>query len=166
MVDTLITVARETVEFHTNRALLTQTITMAMPCFPSPTFHEPIGYFELFRSPLQEFKTVEYYDSDNVLQTWYDLDAANTSNLILNTIAEPARVQLAKDKSWPTTYPRTDAVKVTFVCGWSSASLVPTPLRQAMLLLIGEMYERRENFIKKLPDAVDWLLAPHTVRQW
>jgi len=164
-ITSLIAVARDEAEKKTHRALLTQTITMNLDSFPGwhPKF--PYAAIRLFRAPLQELLTVKYYDSDNTQQTLYD-SAGDTTKLYINTLREPPEIWPSKDNPWPSTYGRPDAIEIKYKAGWTGASLVPTTIKQAMLLIIGSMYERREDSVKNLPTAADALLELNIVRGW
>lgn len=66
---------------------------------------------------------------------------------------------------WPITLPRDDVVKVSFTAGWSDATQVPAPIRAAILLHVGHMYEHREAVahgqqMQETPFGYDALLAP------
>lgn len=151
----LIQAARETVEQHTNRSLITQTRTIKMDRFPfSDTIHLPNG-------PLSSVTSVKYYDTSEVQQpltsTLYWTDT--TSNI--------PRI-IIKD-SWPSIYDMPNAVEIIYVTGYGAAGAnVPQPLKQAMLLIIGHLYENREQVgeIKhELPFGADILMAPYVLEQ-
>lgn len=169
LITALIAAARDYAERYTHRALLTQTITQVLPCFPYYEYRNQNRAIRLFRPPLATLKTIKYYDSDNTLQTLYDADAAPTpitDTAIVNTIKEPPEVTPAFNTDWPTTANREKAVELVYVAGWSAAGQVPQSIKAAMLLLVGEMYERRENFVKQLPTAAEHLLNMWQVREW
>ncbi len=143
LIDEYIQAAREYVEGFTNRGLMTQTIKQYYAAFPCA--------LDLRFAPIQSVTSVKYYDGANVQQT-----------LVLNTdyyqdiITEPG--QITPVDSWPTTYTRPDAVEVEFIAGYANAASVPAKIKQVMYLLIGEMYEVRENSVKRLPTAAEYLL--------
>lgn len=76
-----------------------------------------------------------------------------------------AAVVLNQYKFWPTDILRSvNGVEVTFNAGWATADDVPEPIKQAVRLLLGHFYERREATgppEKRLEFAVDALLAPY-----
>ena len=55
----------------------------------------------------------------------------------------------------PTIDERLNCIEIQYVCSWS----VPEDVIQAMKLMIGEMYEKRENTVKRMPTAADWILT-------
>lgn len=137
------------------RALITQTWNEELDCFP-------VGdRLELALSPAQEIDSIQYYDADNVLQTF------GASNYSLHTRAFGSYVKLGTEASWPSTYERDDAVKVTFTVGYGDAADdVPAAIKHAALLIIGHYYENREDSVigtitAKLPDGVMSLLRPY-----
>lgn len=168
LITSLIAAARDYCERYLKRSILTQTITQELPCFPEWQIRNTHRAIRLFRPPLTTLKTLKYYDSDNVLQTLYDADndPPGTDAIIINTLKEPNELTPAYDTDWPETADRERAVQIIYEAGWSSAGQVPQGIKQAMLLIIAEMYERRENYVKKLPTAAEHLLNMWEVREW
>ncbi|MBE9509139.1 MAG: phage head-tail connector protein [Chloroflexi bacterium] len=141
LLDRLIQAAREHLEDDTRRAVITQTWNLYLDAFPSSSA-TPILL------PLPALQSVggdgggfiKYYDQNNVLQTW------STDDYQVSITSLPGRILPAHGEVWPTTYGILDAVQIQFVCGYGDAVTdVPEKLRQAMLLLIGSMYENRES---------------------
>lgn len=127
--------AREMVESDSRRALLTQTCKLYLDCFPCGV--EPI---ELERPPIQSVTSVEYYDAAGTLQT---LSASLWS---ADTNSEPGYIYPVYGQSWPITQPqKKGAVIVTFVCGWTDATLVPARARQAIQMLVAYWCLHRET---------------------
>lgn len=136
LITALITVARERVEHITRRALITQTWDLKLEDWPSG------DELRIPLPPLQSVTSVKYLDQDGAEST---MDSAD---YIVDTASEPGRIVLAWDATWPsstTLYPA-NPITVRFVAGYGDAgSDVPQAIRQAMLLMIGEWYENREN---------------------
>jgi uncharacterized phiE125 gp8 family phage protein len=154
----LITTAREYVENVTNRALITQVWELWLDSFPSE------DYIEIPKPPILTggVSSIKYYDTANTEAT------VTASDYFLDFKSEPGRVVLAYGKDWPTTTLRSvNAVCVTFTCGYGAAAAVPTTIKQAMLLLIGHLYEHREAVtdrpLTNVPLAVDALLYPYRI---
>lgn len=157
LLTSLIQSAREFAEGYTHRALITQTWELRCDRFPY-AFRLPFG-------SLQSVSSVKYLDEDGVEQTVassvYDVD----------TTSDPGLVVLGYDQSWPTHRNVHHAVRVTFVAGYGDAgSSVPTPIRQALLLLAATLYEHRETFVigasiseMKAPVTVEALLGPYRI---
>lgn len=156
LISALIMAARQYVERITGRALITQTWQYILDRFPA--------VFVLPKPPLRQVVSITYKTADEfshpIPATDYVVDAAS----------EPARIAPAPGLSWPseTLYPL-GAVTVEFEAGYGDAANVPMPIKQAILLLIGQWYEQREainvgNIINELPFAVAALLSPY--RTW
>lgn len=159
--DTLITIliqaSRETVEQLTNRSLITQSRTIKLDRFPcSNTIEIPYG-------PLISITSVKYYDADNTLQTM------SSSLYEVDTFSNVPRLVLADGQSWPSTYVKTNAVEIIYSAGYGAAgSYVPKPLKQAMFLILGHLYEHREQVgesMIELPFGVQTLIAPYVLEQ-
>lgn len=125
----LIQAAREQWEHDTDSCCLTQT-------WEATT--EELGDDEIYlpKRPVQSISYVKYYDANDIQQTlstsYYDLDAPGRA------------VRLKTLQVWPTVYDRWDAVTVRYVCGYTSAALVPAIHKQAILLLVGHYFENRD----------------------
>ena len=107
---------------------------------------------------------IKYYGTDN---TEYFMDGAD---YFLDIKSEPGRVALAYGESWPSTTLRpANGVCLTYITGYSSTSSIPATWKQAMLLLIGHLYEHREEVVTsgmnaiKIPVGVEALLWPDRV---
>lgn len=167
LITSMIAAARNYCEEYTNRAFMPQTVTQVTDCFPPvDAFRNPHGSIRLYRSPAASLTSITYFDADNEEQTL--TVSGSSAEVILDKVAQPATVSphgVNLPDGWPSTYHRPDAVTLVYVCGWASAGDVPPAIKAAILLMVGEMYERRENFVKKLPTAVEHLLAPWVVRE-
>lgn len=151
--DTLIPTARQMVEEYTRRALLDQTWELQMDSFSETEY-------SLEKTPVQSITSVMYYDADSVEQT------LSSSVYTLDESDEPNKIILAYDQSWPTNRGFTNDVKIRFLAGYASAALVPGPLKSAMLLIIGHLYENREEVITgtmvtNLPKGSEYLMNPY-----
>lgn len=160
----LLSKAREAAEQLTWRALITQTITLAMDRFPAPgldtasanwygpswgtgpgplTTAKPDGVtgYEILlpRSPVQAVTGIQYIDPDGALQT------LSPSAYLVDTYSEPARITPAVGTAWPGTQNRANAVLVTFAAGYgASGAAVPQGILHWILLVTATLYENRE----------------------
>ena len=93
--------------------------------------------------PLVSITNVKYRLADD---TGYD----NTfSDVIVDIVAEPGRVVLTADGSWPsgTLYP-VNPIQVEFVCGYgAAASDVPSGIKSAILLQISDLHAERGDVL-------------------
>ena len=149
-ITTLINVATDVVEEFTRRKLATQTWNIYFDEFPP--------YIDLQLGIVRQIVEVKYYDQSNVLQT------LPTSDYDIDLIAKPGRIYEATGKSFPQTYERANAVKVTFEVGNSAE--VPSAFKAAILIIIGRYYENRQDVfvgtqVNELPSLVENLLTPY-----
>lgn len=125
----LIQTAREQWEHDTDSACLTQTWSVNLEYFCDDEIYLP-------KRPIQSITSITYYDGSSTQQILstdiYSLDSAARA------------VRLKYQQIWPTTVERWDAITVTYVCGYTSSSLVPAAAKQAMLLLVGKYFENRD----------------------
>lgn len=147
----LIQAAREYCEGYQNRALCTQTWELVLDSWPVR------DYVELPKPPLQSIVSIKYKDKAGAESTWAD------TNYIVDPDSFLGRVVLADGISWPTAtlYPA-GGIRIQFVAGYGLAADVPQTTRQAMLLLIGHLYENREagaeRALSEIPFGVKALL--------
>ena len=156
LIAALISAAREWVESATRRSLITQTWRYRLSELPS------CDYIELPRPPLLAVSSFVYVDSAGSNTTW------STSNYSVLTDAEPGRVAVAYGVTWPSIREQEAAVTVTYTAGYGATpSLVPAPLRQAIMLLVGHLYANREATsavkVETVPFSVEPLISPSRV---
>ena len=161
-IGTLITVARQNVESHLRRALISQTWEVVLDAFPA-------GVIRLPKPPLASVTSIKYTDDEGVEATY------SSANYVVDTDTEPGRVVLKSGQTWPAvTLAAANGVRVRYVAGYGAAgSNVPQAIRQAILLVIGSLYENREDVlvaqgvsIGVLPFGVVALLAPYRIYGW
>lgn len=173
----IISAARWKLEREFRRAIVQQTLVLALDFFGTPertrdstfpvSYWPPTGYqypinstIDL-RPPVQSITSVKYYDPSMVLQT-----VLSTAYLV-DTISEPGRISPTIGVNWPTTANVPNAVQITFVAGHTDPTVTPENIKQALRLVIGNFYENREETVigtrlvaLALPDGVDKLMAP------
>lgn len=142
-------------EGRLGRCLVTQTWRQDRGAFPSTS-----GLVLPF--PDVASVAVVYSDASDVEQTL----AASAYRLLPTTLGPT--IFLKTDQTWPETYDREDAVRITMTCGYGAASAVPASIKQAMLMMIGAWFANRETVVVGLsvsslpmPVGAEALLAPH-----
>jgi uncharacterized phiE125 gp8 family phage protein len=140
LIEALITAARQWVESVTNRAIGLQLIEVAYPRF--------MREVELPRPPLRSVVGAYYRDQQGVDQT---VDPA-TYRVIPSSDNQPAMLEREYQQAWPSpTYRSERAVWVRYYAGWdttgSPADIVPAAIKQAILLVVADMYEHREAML-------------------
>lgn len=130
-ITTAITVVREQVEALTNRALISQSLELAISEFDD--------VMQLPKPPFISLTSIQYYDEDDALQT-----LASTVYTV-NDFVEPAEIALAYEQTWPAVYDRPDAIRIAFSTGYANAAAVPASIKQAMLMLLTDLYDNRSS---------------------
>lgn len=155
LISGLIAAARELIELATGRSFINTSWSVKLSCLPH--------CLELPRAPLSSVTSIEYLDADGDEQT---LDA-DIYDVV--TSDEPGRIQLASNGSRPATATHPEAVTITYVSGYGAAATsVPTPLRQAILLLLTSWWRNRSTTVvgtisNELPFTVTALIAAYRV---
>ena len=138
----LISVATEMVQNYTGQILIDSTIDLYIPYF--------LNRIDINRTPVTRITHVKYYDSTNTQQT---VNSSNYSDTILP----------AKNFTYPDTYPRMDAVQIRFEAGYKDNDSVPMAIKQAMFLIIGQLYLNRTDMVYKMPVLSEYLLNPFRI---
>lgn len=155
LLSSLITAAREHVETVAMRAIPQQKWRYTCDQFPGrqvddyrpPTWR--YGILRLPRPPLQSVTLVAYVDPGQSTQPFTYTTLSAVTDYMVDTNTEPGRLAPAPFVVWPATNPLAfAAVKVEYVCGYASADLVPARLLQAVRLVVGHLYERREDAVE------------------
>ncbi|MFA5388068.1 MAG: hypothetical protein WC322_06840, partial [Candidatus Paceibacterota bacterium] len=134
--------ARRWVENLTGFALITQVWDLFLDAFPRGRI------IEVPRPPLVSVTHLKYKDSSNVLQT------LATSYYVVDTQAEPGRIQVTSGQCWPNTYPDVNAVQIRYSAGFgAAASAVPEGYIDAILRKITDLYNNRGDN-NTTPDAL------------
>jgi len=133
----LIQAAREWAEAFTRRALITQTWELVLNTWPTG------DRFSLPLPPLQSVTSIKYTDIDGDEATF------SSASYIADTDHTPGRIVLKNGYSWPAvTLREVSGIRVRFVAGYGAAAAdTPQVIRQAMLLVVGHLYENREDTV-------------------
>jgi uncharacterized phiE125 gp8 family phage protein len=180
LVRSLIPVARQWVEKFTGRSMTERLLEIAMDAFPG---HHRHGYrfpdrrlgvvyegegrhphpIRLLGGPVNSLDRVIYTDVGGIDQVITDAQ--------FDSYEEPARVLPAVGTTWPSTQIRMGAVKVRYWAGYSApddspiGTPLPLPLKHAMLLVLGHLYENREDSadvaLESIPLGAEALARPY-----
>jgi uncharacterized phiE125 gp8 family phage protein len=159
LIAALITAARESCENYCGRAFINQTWEATFDAFPDDGDYS----LPLLPSPLSSITSITYKDTAGVTQT------VSSSVYEADTYAVPGKACLKYSQSWPSAMEIQNSVLVTYVCGYgSAASSVPAPIKAAILMLVGHLYEHRESVavgvsVVEMPQGVSYLLDPYRV---
>lgn len=112
-------------------------------------------------SPVSSAVTVQYYapNADT-------LSTATLSDFRLIKAPDWAYLEPKPGFAWPSVDDRPDALQAVFTCGYGdAASAIPATIRHAAKLLVGHLYENREETtalrLARLPFGFDALIHPH-----
>lgn len=132
----IITAAREHVEDVTRRGLLTQTWDYFLDAWPSgDAIKLPFGN-------LASVTSVKWKATDGTETTL----TVTTDYLVETNGDQCGRIVLPYGKSWPSgsLYP-SNPITVRFVCGWTTAALVPYKIKAGLKMVCTDLYENRES---------------------
>jgi len=102
------------------------------------------GILLIQKSPVISVTEVKYFDASGSEQT---LDAANYE---VDLVSEPARIRF---KNVPTIADKLNAISIKFSAGLAGTggtydnTLLPLTVKSAMLLIVGHLYEHREEVV-------------------
>ena len=138
------------------RALVTQTWRLTIDTFPCAEIKIPLP-------PLQSITSVGYFDSAGDFQTLVE-----GTDYFVDDQSEPAWI--TPMTTWPTTLDAINSVRIEFIAGYvadsssppSLTANIPADIKHAMLLLITDWMEHRQNVLtdtaNALPFGTDILL--------
>lgn len=132
------TAAREHVEDITRRQIMTATWDYFLDAFPSGNaIVLPFGN-------LASVTSVKYKEDDGVETTM----VVTTEYLVETNGEDFGRIVLPYGETWPsfTAYP-SNPISIRFVCGWTTAALVPARIKSAIKLLCADMYRGRGDAV-------------------
>ena len=149
LISALIAAARQHLERHCNSVFVTQTITEIWDSFYKRN-HMSVA-------PVQSITSYQYKPEGET--TTYSTTDAQLYGV--NIFAKPAYLYKLPDTVYPITEDVPDAVKAVYVAGYGSAADVPAPIKAAILLVVGDLYEKRQDSVKQMPTAAEYLIAPY-----
>ena len=155
-IDNLVSAATESAQIFTNRYFINTTITQHGDTWSDIS--------TLFKSKVSSITHIKYFDSDNSEQT------LATSVWLSDINHQPARIGLKPNQSFPSLADRINAVNCKYVVGYgSAASDVPQGIKEAVLLIVGNWYENRQEVVvgriaTELPKSAQYLLEQYKIQ--
>lgn len=134
LIGSLISVATQTASDRLQRALVPTRYRLTLDSFP--------GAIELRMPPIISVQSVKYIDADGVQQT------LPVQDYFVDNVSEPGKLVPAFGRTWPATQDRINAVEVEYTAGYPD-SAIPTPIKQWILLALGDLYNNRERSAEK-----------------
>jgi hypothetical protein len=135
-IEELIAEATDIGERMTQMSFMPQTRQLIL----TPGF--PTDVIELPYPPLLEVVSIEYVDSDGVIQTM--LGSPAEFQTIPSGDSAPGRVTPLVGESWPSARSQFDAVTITYTAGYASADKVPARYKAGIARVVSELYRNRE----------------------
>jgi uncharacterized phiE125 gp8 family phage protein len=151
LVSNLIEAARAWCEKYTGQALAEYEVTAVADEWPTGRIYLPLG-------PAIDITSIFYYNTSGNAVDWaasnWDFDEFDDS------------IVLTVGNSYPTLQSgRNNPIIITYTAGYNEDNPVPKPIYQAMLLIIGHLYEHREEVdlsnLQNLPMGAPLLLQPY-----
>jgi uncharacterized phiE125 gp8 family phage protein len=130
--------SRMAAESYTRRAICTQVWEVRFDEFPSSG-----EFIELPKAPLSSVQQVSYINS---LGTLVQAELADFDTIVLSgPYAMPGSIGPKSNKAWPEDVADTpNCARIRFVCGYGAAADVPGQLKQAILMMVADIYQNRE----------------------
>lgn len=155
-IEGLIDAANDSIEQQINRALINRTYALKFDDVPDT------AEVELPHPPAASVTSITYVDTEGSGQTF---SSANyLTSLPSGPQAMHGRIRLAESVDWPSVKDQMEAFTITWVAGYGDdPENVPYAIRQAALLIIGHLYENRQDVqvtvpVFEMPMASRWLL--------
>ena len=112
------------------RQFTTRAVVWWLDAFPD------VDCLEVPLPPMTILTSIEYYDVNDSLQTW------SSANYLSDLVSQPGRIAPISSQSWPSTYDRENAVKITYSAGYGSEpNDYPAPIKQAIKLTVRAWFE-------------------------
>ena len=149
-IDHLIQVATAYAEEFTGIKIMPQIWELALDEIECSTF--ALGF-----TPIQSVDSVKYDDESNTEQTLADTEY-NT-----DFVSTDGRIH---SDNWPSTYNKFNAIRIRMTVGYVNADAVPAPIKHAILMLVSQLYENRENTVvglsvSEMPYSMRMMLLPY-----
>ena len=150
---------------------LTDPVTSGTPYpFAQVSVGGSSNYITLPKCPLVSITSVKYDDLTNTEQT------LAASNYFIDSSSMPGRLQWASNASLPSTFNKPNCIRIRYVAGFGATGdvdatvqgLIPFPIKAAILMRTGQLYETRQEEIvgqrlDKFSIAVDRLISPYRI---
>lgn len=159
-INSLCLAAKETIENYCNLKLMDTDIVQYCDIWEET---KNLYFSPTLNSGDVSVTSITYYDSDNAQQTWA------STEYIVNKYAAPAEIALEINKTYPSISGRVGGIAVSYSVGTTASADIPDQLKQAALILIGNMYENRQEIIVgrsvgSIPMTARYLMNPYKIQ--
>ncbi len=158
LLNAIITAAREHVEDITSRQIVTATWDFVLQRWPDK------NYIKLPYGNLQSVSWIKYKENDWASSADDVTLTLGTDYLVETNGIYCGRIVLPYGESWPseTLYP-SNPITIRYVCGWTTAALVPSKIKSAVKLAAEDIYYHGDRH-ETLELVINNLLASY--RLW
>ena len=143
LISALIAAAREYAEQFCGRSFIEKKVITETHTAPLTTT------IELRIAPVTGAVSMKYKDENSEFQPVEDI--------FTTTSADISVLSLKDGQSWPTAQSTFGNFVIQYEAGYSEC---PPSVKAAILLMVGDLYEKREDSVKTLPTAAEYLLQP------
>lgn len=113
---------------------------------------------EIWMWPISSIESVKYTDGDGATQT------VTSTNYATDLTQKPARIIPINSYTWPDTLTTPNAVQVQFKTGFTSPSVIPGDLKQALYMIIQDWHDNREDKGRRFPRVSEIILTKYKYR--
>ena len=146
-IQTLIEAAQKKIEEDYDLSLTARTYDLYLDDFPN--------IIAIWMYPIASVDSVKYTDDDGNSQT------VTSTNYTTDLTQKPARIGPVSSYTWPTPRDSIAAVQVRFTTGFSSPDTIPSDIKQAMLLIIGDWFDNREDKGRRFNRVSEMILSKY-----
>ncbi len=153
LISDMVASATDYCENYLGQKFITQTIAEVFDKIPKPKIGDLFPTLFLTVHPVQSVTSITYTDTNETEQTW------NASLYKVDTYRKAARITPSYGEVFPDILAEINSLTVTYVAGYGDASSdVPASIRQAVRLVLSDMYHNRSDFVKEKYSASQSLL--------
>lgn len=145
LIDDIISGVRKQAENMTGRNLIARTVVEKFDKWCDP--------LELRFGRVSAVSSITYLDEDRNSQT------LSTDVYAVDTTSVPGKVYRKEEQTWPTLASELQPITITYTV---AAEDLPD-VKNAMRLMVSKLYEFREGWVEKLPDAARNILGNNYV---
>jgi uncharacterized phiE125 gp8 family phage protein len=146
----MIVAAQRKIEEEYDLSLNDQTFDLLLDVFP-------VKDIEIYMWPVKSV-VVSYTDVNGVAQT------VTSTNYSTDLSGKPARVRPIDGYSWPATKVIANAVQVRFITGFTSPSVIPGDIKQAIHLIIRDWFDNRADKGRRFTRVSEMILNKYRYR--
>ena len=153
LISDMVASATDYCENYLGQKFITQTIAEVFDKIPKPKIGDLFPTLFLTVHPVQSVTSITYTDTNETEQTW------NASLYKVDTYRKAARITPSYGEVFPDILAEINSLTVTYVAGYGDASSdAPASIRQAVRLVLSDMYHNRSDFVKEKYSASQSLL--------